>query len=50
MELIYKIPKILRKLLYRVVPKTKNNLSLLSKIKEAFRVSLLPQKDFYGNI
>lgn len=50
MDIIYKIPKFLRKILYFISPKVSNNLSIFFKIKEAFRVSLLPKKDFYSNI
>lgn len=50
MSLIRKIPRGIRKLLSSVIPSTSNNLSLLSKIKEAFRVSLLPVEAFYANI
>jgi len=50
MSLIRKIPRFIRKILFFIVPKTSNNLSALSKIKEAFRVSLLPIEDFYANI
>lgn len=50
MALIQKIPRIFREIFWYLVPKTKNNLSILSKIKEAFRVSLLPLEQFYANI
>ncbi len=50
MTIIRKIPKFFRQLLYRIIPKTADNLSTLSKIKEAFRVSLLPLENFYANI
>lgn len=50
MTLIRKIPRFIRQLLSRVIPQTANNLSTLSKIKEAFRVSLLPLEQFYANI
>ncbi|MFA7298219.1 MAG: asparagine synthase (glutamine-hydrolyzing) [Candidatus Absconditabacterales bacterium] len=50
MTIIRKLPRLLRQLLYYIIPKTANNLSLLSKIKEAFRVSLLPPEQFYANI
>jgi hypothetical protein len=50
MTLIRKLPRPLRQLLYYITPKTANNLSIVSKIKEAFRVSLLPPEQFYANI
>jgi hypothetical protein len=50
MTIIRKIPKFLRKIAYLIIPKTTNNLNIFSRIKEAFRVSLLPLKDFYGAI
>jgi asparagine synthase (glutamine-hydrolysing) len=50
MTLIRKLPKWSRKLLYTIIPKTRNNLSLFSKLKEAMRVSLLPKEDFYAEI
>ncbi len=50
MEILYAFPTWLKKLWYRSIPKTSNNLSLLSKLKEAFRVSLLPQEDFYAEL
>ncbi len=50
MTLIRKIPRLLRQILSRIIPQTANNLSTLSKIKEAFRVSLLPPEQFYANI
>ena len=50
MKIIYKIPRFLRKLWYLLIPRTSNNLSVFSKLKEAMRVSLLDRKDFYANI
>ncbi len=50
MEIIYRIPAWIRKILYYCIPKTNNNLSLLSKLKEAVRVSFLPQHEFYAHI
>jgi asparagine synthase (glutamine-hydrolysing) len=50
MEIIRKVPKILRKFLYAIVPQTSNNLSILSKIKEALRVSLFDPASFYAEI
>jgi asparagine synthase (glutamine-hydrolysing) len=50
MTIIRKLPKFLRQLLYYIAPQTANNLSIFSKIKEAFRVSLLPPQKFYANV
>jgi len=50
MTIIKKIPKFLRKIAYFILPYTSNNLSLVSKFKEALRVSFLPDEDFYANI
>ena len=50
MSIIWKIPRFLRKKIYYIIPRTKNNLSILSKLKEAFRVSLLPKEEFMWNI
>ncbi len=50
MNVIRKLPVWMRKMFWYLVPKTKNNLSLFSKLKEAFRVSLLPEEQFYANI
>jgi asparagine synthase (glutamine-hydrolysing) len=50
MTIFYKLPRILRKFLYYLVPKTADNLSTTSKLKEALRVSLLPKEEFYGEI
>ena len=50
MSILRKIPKFLRKILFYIIPKTKNKLSILSKLKEALKISLLPKKDFYWNI
>jgi len=48
MDFIGLIPRFLRQLLFMITPKTRNNLSVLSKLKEAFRVSLLPKEQFYS--
>ncbi len=50
MSILYKLPKFVKKIAYYIVPKTSDNLSILSKIKEALRVSMLPKEDFYANI
>jgi ABC-type uncharacterized transport system substrate-binding protein len=50
MSLIRKLAPLIRKILYYSIPKTYNNLSTLSKLKEALRVSLMPKEEFYGNI
>lgn len=50
MSIIWNIPKFFRKILYHIIPKTKNKFSILSKLKEAFRVSLLPKEEFIWNI
>ncbi len=50
MSLIHMLPRAMRKFLHFVTPKTKNNLSTLSKLKEALRVSLLPKERFHGEI
>lgn len=50
MNLIYSLPKFVKKILYFLIPKTRNSLSLFSKAKEAFRISLLPKEEFYSNI
>lgn len=50
MSLLYKLPKFIKKIAYYIVPKTSDNLSILSKIKEALRVSMLPKEEFYANI
>ena len=50
MEILYRLPRFMRKLLVSVIPSTKNNLSLLSKLKEAFRVSLFPKEEFYAEL
>ena len=50
MTIIRKLPRCLRQILYYAAPKTSNNLSIFSKIKEAFRVSLLPPEKFYASV
>ena len=50
MEYIRKIPLFFRKILYTLIPKTGNNLSLVSKLKEALRVSFFPKEMFYAQI
>ncbi len=50
MSLLYPLPRWLKKLAFYLIPKTSNNLSIFSKMKEAFRVSLLPKEDFYAEI
>jgi hypothetical protein len=50
MEYIRKIPLFFRKILYTLIPKTANNLSLISKLKEALRVSFFPKEMFYAQI
>lgn len=47
MSLVYKVPRFVRQLGYWLTPKTKNNMSIFSKVKEWFRVSLLSPVDFY---
>ncbi|MDD5197547.1 MAG: asparagine synthase (glutamine-hydrolyzing) [Candidatus Gracilibacteria bacterium] len=50
MSVIRKIPMWIRTMLHTIIPKTGNNLSVLSKLKEAMRVSLLPKESFYAEI
>lgn len=50
MSLIRKLPRAIRTFLSKYIPITKNNLSFLSKAKEACRVSLLSPEEFYANI
>lgn len=50
MTIIKKIPKFLRRIAYFILPYTSNNLSLVSKFKEALRVSFFPDEEFYANI
>lgn len=47
---LYALPSFLRKALYALVPATSNNLSLLSKLKEALRVASFPKEDFYAEL
>jgi asparagine synthase (glutamine-hydrolysing) len=49
-SLIRKLPKTIRELLYYLLPRSKSNVSLLYKAKEALRISLLPLEEFYANI
>lgn len=48
MDFIRLIPRFIRQVLFIITPKTANNLSIVSKLKEAFRVSLLPKEQFYS--
>ena len=50
MGYLYALPSFLRKALYALVPATSNNLSLLSKLKEALRVASFPKEDFYAEL
>ncbi len=50
MEYLYILPVALRRFFSKYIPETRNNLSLLSKLKEAFRVSLFPKEDFYAEL
>ena len=50
MEYLYALPLCVRKFLSKIVPSTSNNLSLLSKLKEALRVSTFPKEDFYAEL
>lgn len=48
MSVIRKIPRPIRNLLSKIIPRTKNEYSLFSKLNEAFRVSVLPLETFYA--
>ena len=50
MDILYRLPRFLRKLFFAIIPATKDNLSLFSKLKEAFRVSLFPKEEFYAEL
>lgn len=50
MEYLYAFPLALRKLFSKIIPATSNNLSLLSKLREAFRVSTFPKCEFYAEL
>ena len=50
MTILYALPIFLRKFFSYIVPSTSDNLSFLSKLKEAFRVSTFPKEDFYGEL
>lgn len=50
LQLIKRLPYSLRELLHRLIPKSSDNLSFLSKLKEALRLSLLSDETFYGSI
>ncbi len=50
MEILYRLPLFVRKFFAKIIPATSNNLSLLSKLREAFRVSTFPKEDFYAEL
>lgn len=50
MTIIRYIPKFIRQFIYYIIPKINNNTSIVFKIKEAFRLSLLPLNHFYSNL
>lgn len=50
MDVLYRLPVCIRRFFARYIPQTSNNLSLLSKLKEAFRVSIFPKEDFYAEL
>lgn len=50
MEYLYRLPTFLKKILHTIIPATSNNLSLLSKLKEALRVATFPKEDFYAEL
>lgn len=50
MEHLYTLPLFIRKIWSKCIPSTQNNLSTLSKLKEAFRVSTFPKEDFYAEL
>lgn len=50
MSVIRAIPSWIRRLFHTIIPSTANNLSILSKLKEAMRVSLLPIEIFHAEI
>lgn len=50
MDILYSLPLFLRKLFSKIIPATFDNLSLLSKLREAFRVSTFPKEDFYAEL
>ncbi len=50
MKIIYSLPLWIRNFFATIIPKTNNNLSILSKMKEAFRVSTFPKEDFYAEL
>ncbi len=50
MEYLYALPMFLRRFFAKCIPATSNNLSLLSKLKEAFRVSTFSQEEFYSEL
>lgn len=50
MSFLYRIPRFLRKIFYVVIPKIGNELSLLSKLREALRISFFPKEDFYAEL
>jgi hypothetical protein len=50
MNIIFKLPKFLKGVLYHIIPRVSNRYSVLSILKEAFRISLFPKEEFYGNM
>jgi asparagine synthase (glutamine-hydrolysing) len=50
MDMIYRLPLFLRKFFAHIIPTTADNLSLFSRLKEAFRVSTFPREDFYAEL
>ena len=50
MEYLYALPLCVRRFFSKVIPRTANNLSHFSKLREAFRVACFPKADFYAEL
>lgn len=50
MAILYSIPLWIKQIIYHIIPNTKDNLSILSQLKEAIRVSMRPPQEFYAQI
>jgi len=49
-NVLYKIPVFIRKIVYKLIPLVKDKFSLFWKIKEGIKLSLLPKHKFYGEL
>ncbi len=50
MNILYRLPTRTKKCLYLLIPKTKNCLSLPSRLKEAIRIAMYPKEEFYSQL